>query len=75
MDTLVKIRKTVRNLSDIKLSEKGISGKIDIEISNSVTSNTQSWKCCKCKTENYNNKWKCSWCAHDRCNSCINLLG
>jgi hypothetical protein len=43
--------------------------------SKSIISMTQSWKCCKCKTENYNNKWKCSWCGHERCKNCKDLLG
>jgi len=45
------------------------------KISNTIHALTQSWKCCKCKSENYNDKWKCSWCGHERCNSCKNLLG
>lgn len=36
---------------------------------------TQSWKCCKCKSENYNDKWKCSWCGHERCKNCKDLIG
>ncbi|MBK6545718.1 MAG: hypothetical protein IPG12_10675 [Saprospiraceae bacterium] len=41
----------------------------------SIVALTQSWKCCSCKSENYNNKWKCSWCGHDRCGKCKELEG
>lgn len=40
-----------------------------------ITSMEKSWKCCKCNSENYNNKYTCSWCRHSRCSSCKNLLG
>lgn len=36
---------------------------------------TKSWKCCKCRAENYNNMFVCSWCRHDRCSSCRQLEG
>jgi len=43
----------------------------------SVVAATKSWKCCKCKHENYYNEWKCSdpACGHDRCRNCTDLLG
>ena len=75
MDTKTKIRKTVRNSELMRLSDKRNFVKISTDISHSVTALTQSWKCCKCKSENYNDKWKCSWCGHERCNSCKNLEG
>jgi hypothetical protein len=75
MDTITKKRKTVRNSNMIRISDKSDLRKISLQISHSITALTQSWKCCKCKSENYNDKWKCSWCGHERCNSCKNLLG
>lgn len=36
---------------------------------------TKSWKCCSCKSENYNNMWTCSWCKHNRCGNCKQLEG
>ncbi len=75
MDTTTKIRKTVRNSNIVRFSDKRFVRKISTNTSHSVTALTQSWKCCKCKSENYNDKWKCSWCGHERCSSCKNLLG
>lgn len=34
-----------------------------------------SWRCCKCNNENYNDKWVCSACSHERCSKCKDLLG
>ena len=42
---------------------------------NPIVALTQSWKCCSCRTENYNNKWECSWCKHTRCGNCKQLEG
>lgn len=36
---------------------------------------TNSWKCCQCKVENYNDKWQCSYCRHERCRNCKDLEG
>ena len=41
----------------------------------SVISSTKSWKCCKCRCENYLNEWTCSYCSHERCRSCKDLIG
>lgn len=41
----------------------------------SIVALTKSWKCCSCHSENYNNKWTCSWCGHDRCGNCKQLEG
>ena len=35
----------------------------------------KSWRCCKCNNQNYNDKWACSACSHERCSKCKDLLG
>lgn len=72
---ITKIRKTVKNFPEMEIAENENFTKICIDNSSSVVSLTQSWKCCKCRVENYNDKWKCSHCHHERCRSCIDLLG
>jgi len=74
MDILTNPRRKNFKTENKKVLSKGVFKKT-YEISNTVIALTQSWKCCKCKSENYNDKWKCSWCGHERCNSCRNLLG
>lgn len=75
METKTKFRKTIKKPNMERFSDKRTFMKISTDNSLSVTALTQSWKCCKCKSENYNDKWKCSWCGHERCSSCKNLLG
>jgi hypothetical protein len=33
----------------------------------------RSWRCCKCNVENYNDKYVCSYCKHDRCGKCKDI--
>lgn len=72
MDTLLRTHDKIKIKENVKLVFGGV---IILEIQNFIINKTQSWKCCKCKTENYNDKWKCSWCGHERCNNCKDLLG
>ena len=72
MDTLTKSRKIIKTNDSKALS---LGEVFILQTGKSIIARTQSWKCCKCKTENYNDKWKCSWCGHERCNSCKDLLG
>ena len=43
--------------------------------SDSALEMENSWRCCKCNNENYNDKWVCSACSHERCSKCKDLLG
>lgn len=75
MDTATKIRKSFKNSIIVSFYGKRHVIINSNCISHSITALTQSWKCCKCKSENYIDKWNCSWCGHGRCNSCKNLIG
>lgn len=59
--------------SDLK-SENNRQGLFTSKI-DSIFALTKSWKCCSCRSENYNDKWTCSWCRHNRCNNCKQLEG
>ena len=74
MDVISKIPKRVRNVATTSHNARHAI-KTVFSNSSSIVSLTQSWKCCKCKVENYNDKWQCSYCRHERCKNCKDLLG
>lgn len=74
MKVLNLIKPKSLKFSKNKLLNKDGS-KISIDSSIKIFALTNSWKCCKCRVENYINKWECSYCRHVRCNSCKELMG
>lgn len=59
--------KLIKDQSNRRFDKKIIEP-ISTEI-DTIVALTQSWKCCKCRHENYYDKWDCSDCHHARCNN------
>ncbi len=49
-------------------TDKTINARVEVNLN-------KSWRCCRCRHENHDHKFKCSdsACGHDRCNNCTDL--